>query len=84
MKDWVVAELEASLLLYFTGVSRESARIIDEQSRNAASGQARSIEAMHQLKAEAVQMKENLLRGDLRGLAEVEARLEAAGIVAAN
>ena len=69
MKDWVVAELEASLLLYFTGVSRESARIIDEQSRNAASGQARSIEAMHQLKAEAVQMKENLLRGDLRGFA---------------
>ena len=69
MKDWVVAELEASLLLYFTGVSRESAKIIDEQARNAASGAARSIEAMHQLKAEAVQMKENLLRGDLRGFA---------------
>lgn len=69
MKDWVVAELEASLLLYFTGVSRESARIIDEQARNAASGAARSIEAMHRLKAEAVQMKEHLLRGDLRGFA---------------
>ena len=69
MKDWVVAELEASLLLYFTGVSRESARIIDEQARNAASGAARSIDAMHQLKAEALQMKEHLLRGDLPGFA---------------
>ena len=69
IKDWVLAELEASLLLYFTGVSRESAKIIDEQSRNAASGQVRSIEAMHQLKAEAVLMKEALLRGDLAGFA---------------
>ena len=69
IKDWVAAELEASLLLYFTGVSRESARIIDEQSRNAASGASRSLEAMHQLKAEAVQMKENLLRGDLGAFA---------------
>jgi D-glycero-alpha-D-manno-heptose-7-phosphate kinase len=67
IKDWVSAELEASLLLYFTGVSRESARIIDEQARNAASGAVNPIEAMHQLKAEAVQMKEHLLRGDLPG-----------------
>lgn len=65
MKDWVLAELESSLLLYFTGVSRESARIIDEQSRNAATGQATPVEAMHRLKAEAVQMKEALLRGDM-------------------
>ena len=69
IKDWVSAELEASLLLYFTGVSRESARIIDEQARNAASGAANPIEAMHQLKEEAVQMKEHLLRGDLPGFA---------------
>ena len=65
MKDWVLAELESSLLLYFTGVSRESARIIDEQSRNAAAGNAASVDAMHRLKAEAVQMKEALLRGDM-------------------
>lgn len=69
MKDRVVAELEASLVLYFTGVSRESARIIDEQSRNAASGAAQSLDAMHQLKLEAVQMKEHLLRGDLQAFA---------------
>lgn len=65
IKDWVSAELEASLLLYFTGVSRESARIIDEQSRNAAAGKEAPIEAMHALKDEAIQMKESLLKGDL-------------------
>lgn len=65
MKDWVTAELEASILLYFTGVSRESANIIREQSHNAASGEKDSIEAMHRLKEEAVQMKESLLRGDI-------------------
>jgi len=66
IKDWVLAELEASLLLYFTGVSRASARIIDEQSRNAETGVKESVDAMHELKNEAVQMKEALLKGDLR------------------
>lgn len=70
IKDWVLAELEASLLLYFTGVSRESAKIIDEQSRNAASGQQRAVDAMHRLKEEAVQMKEALLKGDLPAFAQ--------------
>lgn len=69
IKEWVLAELEASLLLYFTGVSRESARIIDEQSRNAASGDQGSVDAMHRLKDEAVQMKEALLKGDLAAFA---------------
>ena len=69
IKDWVLAELEASLVLYFTGVSRESAGIIAEQSSNAAAGHAASLDAMHALKHEAVQMKEALLRGDLAAFA---------------
>ncbi len=69
IKDWVLAELEASLVLYFTGVSRESAGIIAEQSSNAAAGHAASLDAMHALKHEAVQMKEALLRGDLTAFA---------------
>ena len=71
VKDWVRAELEASLVLYFTGVSRDSAKIIEEQASNIERGLDASLDAMHRLKQEAVQMKEALLRGDLRRLAEV-------------
>ena len=70
IKNWILSELEASLLLYFGGVSRDSARIIDEQSDNVKRNEATAIEAMHALKAEAVAMKENLLRGDFAGLVE--------------
>lgn len=69
IKDWVWAELEASLVLYFTGVSRASADIIDQQSRNVGENNQSSIDAMHRLKQEAVQMKECVLKGNLRGLA---------------
>ncbi|WP_411834111.1 dehydrogenase [Pseudoxanthomonas mexicana] len=71
IKDWIWNELEAGLVLYFTGVSRSSAMIIDEQARNVREGKTQSIEAMHRLKQEAVQMKEALLRGDLARLADV-------------
>ncbi|UNK48882.1 dehydrogenase [Lysobacter sp. S4-A87] len=71
VKDWIWSELEASLVLYFTGVSRASAKIIDEQSRNVRDGRSDSIDAMQRLKVEAVQMKEALLRGDFVRLASV-------------
>ena len=71
IKEWVWNELEASLVLYFTGVSRASAKIIDEQSRNIREGRSDSLDAMHRLKQEAVQMKEALLRGDLARFGEV-------------
>lgn len=67
------AEFEASLVLFFSGVSRESARIIDEQSRNVTGGSTASIEAMNQLKAIAYQMKQALLMGRI---AEVGAILD--------
>ncbi len=57
------AEFEASLILFCSSVSRESARIIDEQTRNISQGDATSVEAMHELKAISYQMKEALLRG---------------------
>ena len=38
VKNWIICELEASLVLFFTGVSRESAKIIADQSGNVKSG----------------------------------------------
>lgn len=70
IKNWIICELESSLVLYFTGVSRESAHIIADQSSNVKSGAADALEAMHGIKREALTMKECLLRGDFPGLVE--------------
>jgi len=70
IKNWIICELEASLLLFFTGISRESAKIIADQSANVNSGSIESIEAMHGIKREAIEMKEALLRGSFGNLAE--------------
>jgi D-glycero-alpha-D-manno-heptose-7-phosphate kinase len=78
IKDWVACELEASMILYFTGTSRVSAEIIDEQSANVRDGRPDSIEAMHSLKNEGLAMKQHLLLGDFPGLARtVQAGWEA-------
>jgi D-glycero-alpha-D-manno-heptose-7-phosphate kinase len=70
VKDWVVSELEASLLLYYTGKSRASAAIIQEQSQNVRDLNAAALSAMHAIKEEAFRMKECLLRGDFQRLHE--------------
>lgn len=70
IKNWIICELESSLVLYFTGVSRESAHIIADQSSNVKSGVVDALEAMHGIKREALTMKECLLRGDFSGLVE--------------
>lgn len=70
IKNWIVCELEASLVLFYTGVSRESARIIADQSQNVSSGAAGALDAMHGLKQEALVMKECLLKGDFGGIVD--------------
>lgn len=70
VKNWILYELEASLVLYFTGVSRESAKIIADQSNNVQFGAVDALEAMHGIKHEALAMKDCLLRGDFTGLVE--------------
>ncbi len=70
IKNWILCELEASLVLFYTGVSRESAKIIADQSRNVESGLVNEMEAMHGIKREALIMKECLLRGDFGGIVD--------------
>ncbi|MBQ8361087.1 MAG: dehydrogenase [Bacteroidaceae bacterium] len=71
MKRWILDELEASMVLYFTGRSRESANIIDEQKRNTSTGNSDAIEAMHKIKQTAIDTKLALLKGDMDAFAEI-------------
>lgn len=70
IKNWIICEMEASLLLFYTGVSRESAKIIADQSGNVKEGVVDAVEAMHFMKREALIMKECLLKGDFSGIVE--------------
>ncbi len=67
-------ELECMLVLYFTGVSRESAAIIRQQTGNLKAGKEDSLAAMHNLRADAQDMKDALLRNDLLGFANILGR----------
>lgn len=64
VKGWVISELEATTLLYFTGVSRQSAAIIEEQRANVERRESGALEAMHLVKQEAIAMKEAVLTGN--------------------
>ncbi|MCL2066587.1 MAG: dehydrogenase [Treponema sp.] len=70
LKRWIRNELEASLVLYYTGVSRESANIINEQILHTENAHSKNIESMHEMKKQAIIMKETLLRGDFRGFSD--------------
>jgi len=74
VKQWIIDELEESLILYYVGVSRSSAQIIDEQKRNTSSGNQVAIEAMHRIKQSAAEMKEAILKGDIIKFAEILGR----------
>ncbi|MCR5276693.1 MAG: dehydrogenase [Bacteroidales bacterium] len=71
IKRWIVDELEASMVLFFTGASRSSAAIIDEQRKNTSSGNQAAIEAMHRIKQSAADMKLALINGDMNEFARI-------------
>lgn len=71
IKRWIIDELEASMVLYFTGASRSSAAIIDEQKKNTSSGKISAVEAMHKIKQSAIDMKLALLKGDMKEFARI-------------
>jgi D-glycero-alpha-D-manno-heptose-7-phosphate kinase len=71
MKRWIIDELESSMILYYTGASRSSAMIIQEQQKNTTNGNKEAIEATHRIKQNAIDMKEALLKGDIRKYAEI-------------
>lgn len=69
VKNWIKNEVENSLILYYTGTSRDSATIINDQIRSTSNKSRNNIEGMHELKKHAVEMKNALLKGDFDGFA---------------
>jgi D-glycero-alpha-D-manno-heptose-7-phosphate kinase len=71
IREIYLNELSHNLVLYNTSTSRLSARIIEAQQNNVRSGNSKSIEAMHEMKKQAVMMKEALLMGKLDDIGKI-------------
>jgi len=70
IRDEILYELEASLLLCYTGQARNSGEIHKKQTEAYKSNNKRVKEALDQTKGYAVKMKNALLRGDLVQIGE--------------
>ena len=68
MKKWIKNEIENSLVLFYTGTSRDSGKIIEEQTK--ATKNEKSLEAMLKIKKQTAAMKEAVLKGDFKGIAD--------------
>ena len=71
IKEETLNELQGMLLLCFTGRSRESAHIIESQINNVSTGATAALEAMHQVKRDAFEMKEAILTHRLDRFSEI-------------
>ena len=69
IKNWILCEFEASLILYFTGASRDSSNIIKDQISQYKSHTSSTLENMHLIKKETYLFKELLLKGDFENMA---------------
>lgn len=71
IKPVYLHELAYNLVLYNTITSRLSSEIIETQSRNVIQKNEVSIEATHNLKQQAIRMKEAILKGELDSIGEI-------------
>jgi D-glycero-alpha-D-manno-heptose-7-phosphate kinase len=65
----IISELEASIILFFTGTSRDSASIIIDQIKTVGNDNSKALEGMHAIKRSAYLIKELLFKNDVRGIA---------------
>lgn len=71
IKSETMNELSNNLLLYYTNSSRNSGDIIVEQQKNVKSQNTKSIEAMHQIKQQAYEIKEAILKNNLDEIGKI-------------
>ena len=66
LKDEIIEKLEDNLLLYFTGFSRNSSKILNQQNRDTLSNNKNIIENLDFVKELAVEVRKSLTKGDLK------------------
>ncbi|MCY7411101.1 MAG: dehydrogenase, partial [Chitinophagales bacterium] len=71
IKENYLDEMQYCMLLYYTGTSRLSSKIIEMQTKNVSAKNEKSIDAMHKLKEQAMMMKEAILMGNLNSIGEI-------------
>ena len=71
IKNQSLKELAYNLVLYYTGTSRLSSKIIEQQQQNIRDNLQESVDAMHKTKEMAILMKEALLKNELDTIGEI-------------
>ncbi len=71
----IEAELEQRMILFFTGQSRESAKIIDDQINDSRDKESKSLQAMHTTRELTKQMKNLLITGKIREFVDTFAEM---------
>lgn len=69
IKNWIIDELEASIVLYFTNITRQASQI--EEEKKSLLNEEKALAAMHEVKEDAILMKEVLLKGDISTFAKI-------------
>jgi len=71
LRPEIIDRIERSLLLFYTGAARESARVLDEQNRSTQANDSQVITSLHALKQMAADVRRCLQNGDLDALGEI-------------
>lgn len=67
-------ELESSMVIAFSGQSRQSADIIDQQTTGMIAHNTKTVDALLALKSDALDMRAAMLRGQIEVMADILAR----------
>jgi D-glycero-alpha-D-manno-heptose-7-phosphate kinase len=69
IKSWILDELEDSIVLYFTNIQREASQL--ENEKKSLLTNKSSLDAMHEVKADSLLMKEALLKGEISKFSDI-------------
>ena len=71
LRTETIERIERSVLLFYTGAARESARVLGEQNRSTLANDAQVVSSLHALKQMAVDVRRCLQSGDLDTFGEI-------------